>query len=363
MGLELAIAIAGIVFAAIGYGSYYVPVKKYDVYDGVVYQWFMCSGIMLGGLTIALARNDWTSLQLSSRGFYLTPEGLVSGLAWQSANVLATMSVQYFGLGNYYIWHELTNLGGTFVIGVFGPSIGIPANPPSNIWLAGLGFCIVFVAMVPVSLMKSEDETSVDASTDMLENANGASVSCAENPHGSFGGIAICHETAASESRVTASSWLKGFILALVCGVLLGLQYEPMLPWKDRLQKANPEVHVTGMDYVFSTCTGIYLWSTLYLLVAGGWRRITRRTMSKSVLRPPLLAGYIWGLSCLCQLYASTVVPYAVAYTLIVGGGLLVSLLWGTFRFGEAKSPHNRKCLAATFLGMLTGVTLLGLAA
>jgi len=366
MDFDAGMAILAMVFAAIGYGSYYVPVKKYNVYDGVVYQWFMCSGIMLAGVTIALARNDWTSTEPSSRGFYLTPEGLLSGLAWQASNVLATRSVNYFGLGNYYIWHELTNLGGTFFVGIFGPYVGIPANAPSSVWLAGLGFLVVFIAMVPVSFMKSESDRSIDGSAEMFESADcglRVSVLTAEDPHGSFGGMAIGDETAVNESRLNASSWLKGLILALVCGAILSLQYEPMLPWKVKLQKANPQAHITGMDYVFSTCTGIYLWATLYLLLAGGWKRVTNQTMTKSVLRPPLLAGYIWGLSCLCQLYAATVLPYAVAYAVVVGGGLFVSLMWGIFRFGEAKSTHNRKCMAATFLGIFAGVALLGMAA
>jgi len=84
--------------------------------------------------------------------------------------------------------------------------------------------------------------------------------------------------------------------------------------------------------------------------------------MAKSVLRPPLLAGFVWAGACYCQLYAAVVLPYAVAYCLVVGGGLAVSLLWGVFRFKEATTVRNRRCIACTFVGMLVGIVFLGLA-
>ena len=51
--------------------------------------------------------------------------------------------------------HELTNLGGTFFIGVVGPQLGIPATPPRHVWLAALGFLLVFLGMIPVVLMRA----------------------------------------------------------------------------------------------------------------------------------------------------------------------------------------------------------------
>merc|ERR1719221_540541 len=113
--------------ACICYGSYFVPVKTYEIHDGIVYQWYQCCGIMLSGLALALASNDWTASTTSS-GFYVAPEGLLSGLLFQVANITATLSVKAFGLGNYYTVHQVTNLGVTFVVGVFGPQFGIPAT-------------------------------------------------------------------------------------------------------------------------------------------------------------------------------------------------------------------------------------------
>lgn len=58
-----------IVVATFSYGSLFVPVKNYDIHDGIVYQWFQCCGILLAGLLQALWRNDWEAPGLSAPGF------------------------------------------------------------------------------------------------------------------------------------------------------------------------------------------------------------------------------------------------------------------------------------------------------
>ncbi|CAE7224702.1 tmem144A [Symbiodinium natans] len=361
---------------------------------------------------------------MTSSAFYVAPHGLLSGLLWTVANVWATRAVQYFGIGNYYIWHELTNLFGTFVIGVFGPKIGIPARPPKIEWLAGLGFICVFLGMIPVVFLReekaedAEDATPANPTTATnsletlfrpeIQEGSTASPSPAWNlpevlqvtqgsvaaanaltwdgtmgrpdveqlrrlrfPAGPLkldtlcsGGLPIIAASIleeAAEAPAPSRAWLKGWLLSLVTGLVLSLQYEPMLPWQHDLEARG--FKPSGVDYTFSNCLGIFLCSTTYLLIASGWKRLTRQPLQKPVLRPPLLAGVMWTMACSCQLYAMTQLPYAVAYCLVVGGGLAVSLLWGTLVFGEAAGLHNKKCLALAFLGVFLGLVLLGLAA
>eukprot|EP00747_Dinoflagellata_sp_TGD_P086887 gnl/TRDRNA2_/TRDRNA2_163457_c0_seq2.p1 gnl/TRDRNA2_/TRDRNA2_163457_c0~~gnl/TRDRNA2_/TRDRNA2_163457_c0_seq2.p1 ORF type:complete len:443 (-),score=38.54 gnl/TRDRNA2_/TRDRNA2_163457_c0_seq2:14-1342(-) len=435
-------AVIAVCFSALGYGSYFVPVKKYDVYDGVIYQWFMCCGIQFGSLSLALARNDWTATAMTSTGFYVAREGLASGLLWVMGNVFANKCVQYFGLGNYYIWHELTNLGGTFFIGVLGPSFGIPATPPSNVPLAAFGFLCILLAMTPVAFMKPEEAPAVGdarpADTSLKETASsrdstgsgnnlhalferpagelsasgrslqtvfehqaGSSIPLNQvaqpsfrdtNAHtwdgtigrhdldllsgdsrtvgsfGSFGDTAAMammqgrRQSAQEEGQLempSSNSWLKGWVLSLVTGVIYALTYAPMLPWRHRLEKAGYKV--SGVDYMFSLTSGIFVFSTIWLLIASGIRKMRRLPMQRSVLRPPMLAGLLWFLGSVCQVYAQVEMPYAIAYCFVCGGGLAVSLCWGIFRFKEATTSHNRKCVTLTFAGMFVGIALLGL--
>ena len=40
--------------AAVAFGVQYVPVKKYEIFDGTTFQWFMCNGILLVGTLVGI---------------------------------------------------------------------------------------------------------------------------------------------------------------------------------------------------------------------------------------------------------------------------------------------------------------------
>lgn len=145
--------------AAIGYGSYYVPVKRHEVHDGLVFQWYQSSGILIGGLIWACLRNDWDAPPGTSQSFTMAPEGLLFGVIYQLANILAIFAVKTVGIGVYYTVHEVTNLGGAFIIGVFGPQLGLPVQPPRNITLAFFGVLSVMLGGVPIAFMRPEGKS------------------------------------------------------------------------------------------------------------------------------------------------------------------------------------------------------------
>ena len=57
---------------------------------------------------------------------------------------------------------KVTNLGGAFVVGVFGRHFGLPVELPSDPLLALMGCLSVLLAMVPLGFTKVEDELSQD---------------------------------------------------------------------------------------------------------------------------------------------------------------------------------------------------------
>lgn len=174
MDSEQLIGYIAIFVSVFFYGSYFVPARKYEIYDGLVFQWYQCSGIMLMGVICAGLRNNWWSDTPSSTGYYVAPEGLLSGFIFQLANVVATRSVKSFGLGLYFTTHQVTNLFTAFLVGVLGHKVGLPTKPPGSIPVAGLGFFFVLVGMVPVMYMKKEAPDS-DSGADVPLDAAGAS--------------------------------------------------------------------------------------------------------------------------------------------------------------------------------------------
>ena len=45
--------------AAIAFGVQYAPVKKYEIYDGITFQWFMCAGIFMVGFLSSIIFGDF----------------------------------------------------------------------------------------------------------------------------------------------------------------------------------------------------------------------------------------------------------------------------------------------------------------
>eukprot|EP00928_Gymnodinium_smaydae_P061638 TRINITY_DN45679_c0_g1_i1.p1 TRINITY_DN45679_c0_g1~~TRINITY_DN45679_c0_g1_i1.p1 ORF type:complete len:464 (+),score=61.66 TRINITY_DN45679_c0_g1_i1:59-1393(+) len=440
-------------FASFCYGTYQVPVKKHETHDGIVYIWYQCTGALIGGIVFACFRNDWLARPGNSSGFYVCPEGILCGMIYVLASVCAIQSIKNFGLANYYSFHEVTNLAGAFIVGVFGNDIGIPSPPPSNIGLAAAGILCVMIGTIPLAKMKPaseeaaalslaldagrdrsaacrppaaalpaaaplrslddlfapptpEEEARASAEPSAPTRARPFSVAIPEfeapeassrqrsnlerNAHTWDGGgfwrrqdadtvpesfnhhifcgatvpVSLissdveddCPEVNRTIARPWFSKWFSGLIYALFAGVLFSVQYAPQLFWNHRM-----DGDVSPFDFVFSMSMGVYVSATAVLLTTGFWKRVHRQPMQKSVMRPALLAGVVWIFGTVNQLYCNHVMSYTIAFCGIVGGGLVTSLCWGVCCFGEAPGSHNKRCVAASFACVFTGVMLLAL--
>ena len=111
-------------------------------------------------------------------------------------------------------------------------------------------------------------------------------------------------------------------------------------------------------DYFLSISVGLFMASTAYMFAGGAFRKLQGKKMKKSVLRPALLNGMMWSAASMAQLYALAEMPYAVAYCLVCGGEVAVSLLWGICVFKEATTAHNLRCTLVAFCGVVLGVVL-----
>jgi len=159
----------------------------------------------------------------------------------------------------------------------------------------------------------------------------------------------------------SSGRWWSGVRLSLLAGALYSSVYVPLLPWKAELKAEH--IDVQGFDSFFSLCVGLYICSTAWLICGGAWKYYRGAKMDKAVLRPALLSGVIYGVASFTFLYSLMLLPYAVAYALGVGGALAVSQMWGMLFFGEASTNHNFRCVVCSFMSVVFGIVLLGLAA
>eukprot|EP00438_Fugacium_kawagutii_P007509 Skav228329 [mRNA] locus=scaffold4117:357849:358796:+ [translate_table: standard] len=278
-----------IVVATFSYGSLFVPVKNYEIHDGLVYQWFQCCGILLSGLVQACWRNDWSASGFSAPGFYVCREGIMSGVFFQLANVLATQAVRTFGMSHYFTSQKVTNLGGAFVVGVFGGHLGLPVTAPGNPILALMGCLSVLLAMVPLSFTKVEEEQSANKCIQFEDIGSPTDPASPKDKkphlipprHSDMGGYLMLDEAASEPStplvsprsfrNSSAGSWCRGLTWSLTAGLAFSLIYIPLLPWKQRMALQN--VKCSSFDYFLSIAVGLFISSTAYMLLGGAMRK------------------------------------------------------------------------------------------
>lgn len=102
--------------AAFFFGIQYVPCKQYTTYDGAVFQWFMCSGIVWGGILLQLILMlafDWPGPQVILYG-------VLSGMLWGSANFLVIPLVRICGLALGFSLYHIINLSWGYCLSRFG---------------------------------------------------------------------------------------------------------------------------------------------------------------------------------------------------------------------------------------------------
>jgi len=95
------VGIVGVAVSSIGWGSNFIVCKSFDMKDGIVFQFWMCTGILIVGLLTLLASEHDDSSK-GEGGDYLAVFSLVTmsgGMMWGVGNILTTKIVSSIGLG------------------------------------------------------------------------------------------------------------------------------------------------------------------------------------------------------------------------------------------------------------------------
>jgi len=232
----IACAIAGVFF-----GSNFVPVKKYEVGDGVFFQWVMCVGIWCVGLvTTGFTSNEFQ------------PLSMLGGALWCTGNIMCLQVMKLIGMSmGLMIWGITNSVMGwaTGKFGLFGLDKNSVSDPALN--YVGLSLTIVSLAVF------SQVQTSVKSAEDNNLTEPMILKSSSDNI-----------ERAKSEKDADWTSYVDkrfhhglGFVGACVCGIFFGLNFTPPL-----YQKAHGGPQ-SETDYVFSHFCGIFATSTFFMIV------------------------------------------------------------------------------------------------
>lgn len=335
------------------YGTNFAPVKKFDTGDGMFFQWVLCSAIMVTGIIVQLARN--------SPKFY--PIVMLGGFLWETGNVCVVPIIKTIGLGlGLCIW-GVANLLSGWLTGRFG-LFGLKDEIPNNQVLNYVGVSLAVASAVIFAMVKNEvstagiDQTYVVSNTEDYERSSERSPLL--GPQSSSVNRLQNNSDVEDETFIDRLSprakQITGVGLCLFSGILYGQLFTPATYIQDNEKDASQN----GIDYVFATYCGIYLTSSVYLLIYAAFKRNLPKVYPRAIL-PGFISGLMWGVATSSWFIANKTLSNAIAFPIVTTGPAVIASLLGVFAFHEIKGRRNYLILSLAMTVTVTGAVLTGL--
>ncbi|CEM25253.1 unnamed protein product [Vitrella brassicaformis CCMP3155] len=402
------------------FGIQYVPVKKYEIHDGSLFQYHMAGGILITGFIINLC--------LSFPLPILLP-GLLGGAFWGVSNYLVLPTVRFLGLGLGFTLYHAVNLLIGFLVGRVG-FLGAPKETIRVPWLSDVGLALLLLSFLftlvvepalernrmkrletfdhpmPMPAMpqsaqqqRQQQQQLVDplieehqrsaTTVDMTTMANGA------NPMSDGGAASPVLRTALTGKEGHShfpigdrDKWMPhphghvdnhrddlpdqsptrwrldwgkvwGVSVGVMAGFTAGLN---MLPYDIWMHKRKALTTRDSLGFMLSHVLGIYATAQLLYLLYTAVALVQSRRVPHTVIRPAWLAGVIWAVGNACQLLVLPRLGYTFGYILCAIGPVVVAALIAFFVFKEIHGKVNVVCFWTAITLQSAGVILMGLA-
>lgn len=332
--VSFGIGITCTLLAAFFYGIQYVPCKQYTTFDGAVFQWFMCSGIIWGGILLQLI----LMLALDWPGPQVILYGVLSGMLWGSANFLVIPLVRICGLALGFSLYHIINLSWGYCLSRFG-LFGMDQDVGRIPLLRDIGVFVLLVSFIMLFWVEPEEAKTTttplktkERPSQSVRHKNSAPIQTDETSPGQ--GIAEAEvvakdSTSASQHRrkyifgasraqaiklagmlplvysSTLPRFITGIVLAIAAGVLTAMNGWPYALWiqtqqgKDMMAvglnidlTTQRSLFRSQVQFVFSQTIGIYFVSSVWYWLASTIRQFAfKKRTNHSVIRPAFIAG------------------------------------------------------------------------
>lgn len=362
-----------VLVATLFFGSNFVPVKRYETYDGMFYQWVMCSGVWLTGLTVQMflfavppatdgawtANGEWnatTPIELTGRpdpySVKFLPMACLGGFLWATGNTMSVQIINRIGLSmGILIWGSANMLTG-WATGIFGLFTGHADHFAEGTDHATLNYIGVALAVLALSLYTQVKTGEPSVKTVNRTTTNGS------QPLSSQGtlpleapDVELLATQNDDDAPAATGNKAVGVVMAIIAGILFGNTFTP-----PEVLRKNGHGPTQSLDYVFSHYTGIFATSTFWFVLYCAYMRGSPRVNPRLIL-PAMLSGIMWGIAQACWFVANDALSVTVAFPVITSGPGIVSALWGgacatyasclTPHRASPHLPHARACLYA----------------
>ncbi|EER06248.1 conserved hypothetical protein [Perkinsus marinus ATCC 50983] len=299
--VSFGVGITCTLLAAFFYGIQYVPCKQYTTFDGAVFQWFMCSGIIWGGILLQLI----LMLALDWPGPQVILYGVLSGMLWGSANFLVIPLVRICGLALGFSLYHIINLSWGYCLSRFG-LFGMDQDVGRIPLLRDIGVFVLLVSFIMLFWVEPEEAKTTttplktkERPSQSVRHKNSAPIHTDVSSPGQCvdeDEVVVKDSTSASQhrrkylfgaSRAQAIK-LAGIVLAIAAGVLTAMNGWPYALWIQTQQGKD----MMAVQFVFSQTIGIYFVSSVWYWLASTIRQFAfKKRTNHSVIRPAFIAG------------------------------------------------------------------------
>lgn len=395
----------GVALAAVGFGSNFVVIKKYDPGDGMFFQFCECVGIFFTGIIYYVAKGA-PAVQTTA---------MAGGVLWATGNIMCPIIIESIGMGlGLSIWGALNMLTGwgSAHFGILGVSKQTVSHTGMNVAGAFVAVASVIVyANVKTQSKDANEQDAINDGEDVDCSGKGAEEGARRRlTSGSAHSKSVSQVSYSGAGVVTkngdkkSGNFVLGVGLSLIAGVLFGSCFNPAQGVSDHAANHHcNKVHTPGAcadvlldkgkvyckwdsdgddgkkcggqpipDMAFSQFIGIFFASLFYFTVygLGKWILWNRNNPTKSVedsftngpngfmfINAPLIipafgCGVIWAIAQIGWFIANDNLSMSIAFPIVCAIPAIIGNAWGLFVFNEVQT--NPKNLAV--LG--SGITL-----
>ena len=330
---DFAVGLACAAGSVLLFGSNYLPVKKYDVGDGLFFQLCLCAGIWSVGFVVATIHPYSTTTAPA-----FEPLAAFGGALWCTGQLAVVPIVKSIGIAKgLIIWGSTAMLAG-WACGVFG-LLGIRSQAADiHSWPLNIGGLLLALCSLGASLFLRPEPEGTTASMDefvrQLEQ-----------------GLLPRHAKADGNGGASPSA-TRGTCLALAAGLIFGTNFNPAQHVMDRAGTAqHPHASTHGLDYVPSQFSGIFFASVCWFAAYAAHRRNAPAVYPQIAL-PAVASGVMWGVADALWFVANEKLGFAVAFPIVLSGPGIVASCWSFFYLGELRGVRN--ALLAALVAALT---------
>uniref|UniRef100_A0A914S1J9 Transmembrane protein 144 n=1 Tax=Parascaris equorum TaxID=6256 RepID=A0A914S1J9_PAREQ len=157
----------------------------------------------------------------------------------------------------------------------------------------------------------------------------------------------------------SANKRIIGVVLSLLAGAFYGFTFVPVIyiqQHPEKFEDASPR----GLSYVFAHYSGIFITSSVFLIVYVLYKRNRPFVNNRSIL-PAYITGTMWAIAQTAWFVANDRFSQAITFPINAMVPGVCAALWSVFYFREIEGQRNLRIMSAAISITMLGAILVGI--